>query len=411
MNKKYFVDCACDKSINGNEVILGNKINGRWMKIPIECYKAIEYAVDNNIALNDVTECFLDLSDKKYFEKIVEKIDSIGLTSSEVIEKLYWSEISSISFSPTNKCNLKCDYCCSDSNLEEKDYLNTEQVKKVIDNIVRLNPKRLVLTGGEPMLRKDFFEILEYAKVNFKGKIILATNATLIQDKDIDNITNNIYALEISLDGYDEESCSKVRGNGVFEKVINVVKKVQSRGFDNISLSMVVGKNNEKDIEKFELLNTELGTKSVIRDFMKIGRGLKSSKEYISNELQNIYIEEKSFYDKKDILINKCKAGNNQLSINHKGDVYPCPILEYDELKMFNILDLNGSIIENIKKRNMKVYNKFDDLKPVNMDECRTCEIKLFCTSCPARMYGLKLNRQEFENNCREMKEIFTPFL
>ncbi len=86
------------------------------------------------------------------------------------------------------------------------------------------------------------FEILSYTKEKFKGKIRLSTNATLIKENQVDEIIDGLYAMEISLDGYDELSCSKVRGKGVFTKVINLIKYIKSKGFNNIGLSMVVGK-------------------------------------------------------------------------------------------------------------------------------------------------------------------------
>lgn len=408
---KYFLNCICEKIVNNNQVILSNKVNGRWIKIPIECYEVIKYSVDNELQLDNLYDVFQKNEDKKYYERVINELESIGLISDSIISEFRLERINKISFSPTNRCNLSCDYCCVDSKIDNNDYLETSQVKKVIDNIARLNPRILTITGGEPLIRDDFLEILDYVKEKFKGKIILSTNATLIKENQIDNIINDLYAIEISLDGYDELSCSKVRGKGVFSKILNVIKLIKSKGFENIGLSMVVGKNNEKDIDKFNKLNEDLGTTSIIRNFMNIGRGNENYSRYLNNNLDIDYICKDDYVDKNSLCSNMCKAGVNQISIDYKGDVYPCPNLEYKDLKMFNILEFNENILENILNRKMDMFSRFDKLKPVNIEECKDCKVNLFCTTCPSKIYTLKNDQKMFDSNCKKMKNILEPIV
>lgn len=106
-----------------------------------------------------------------------------------------------------------------------------------------------------------------------------------------------------------------------------------------------------------------------------------------------------------------CKAGVNQISIDHKGDVYPCPNLEYKDLKIFNILEFNENILERILNREMDIFNIFDKLKPVNIESCKECKVNLFCTTCPSKIYTLKNNKKMFDANCKKMKNILEPIL
>ena len=71
-----------------------------------------------------------------------------------------------------------------------------------------LNPKGIVFTGGEPIMRKDLIELLHYARTNFKGQIILSTNTLLITEKNINSILENITGISISLDGVASSSLS-----------------------------------------------------------------------------------------------------------------------------------------------------------------------------------------------------------
>lgn len=410
-SNKYFLDCICEKIINNNQVILSNKVNGRWVKIPIECYEVLKYSVDNALQLGNLYDVFQENEDKKYYERVIDKLEHIGLLSDSILSEFRLERINKISFSPTNRCNLSCDYCCVDSKIDNNDYLDTSQVRKVIDNIVKLNPRILTITGGEPLMRNDFLELLDYIKEKFKGKIILSTNATLIKEKQIDDIINGLYAIEISLDGYDELSCSEVRGKGVFCKVLNVIRLIKLKKFENVGLSMVVGKNNEKDIEKFNKLNEDLGTTPIIRNFMNIGRGNENYSKYLNDKLDIDYICKDDYVDESSLCSNMCKAGVNQISIDHKGDVYPCPNLEYKDLKIFNILEFNENILERILNREMDIFNIFDKLKPVNIESCKECKVNLFCTTCPSKIYTLKNNKKMFDANCKKIKNILEPIL
>ncbi len=58
---------------------------------------------------------------------------------------------------------------------------------------------------------------------------------------------------------------------------------------------------------------------------------------------------------------------------------------------MFNILQFDESMLEKILNRNMEIFDKFDILKPMNMEECKDCKVNVFCTTCPSKMYTLKI--------------------
>lgn len=83
----------------------------------------------------------------------------------------------------TNRCNLRCKHCVASACIEEVDHMNTEDWKKVIVQVLVLNPEQINLTGGEPLIRPDFCEILEYLRANYKGAITLSTNALLLNDR------------------------------------------------------------------------------------------------------------------------------------------------------------------------------------------------------------------------------------
>ena len=83
----------------------------------------------------------------------------------------------------TNKCNLPCSHCALSASPLSQDILSTNDVKYAIDKIIDINPNTLILTGGEPFIRKDILEIISYIRTNFKNKLVIMTNGMLIRKK------------------------------------------------------------------------------------------------------------------------------------------------------------------------------------------------------------------------------------
>lgn len=98
--------------------------------------------------------------------------------------------------------------------------------------MVILNPEQINLTGGEPLIRPDFCEILEYLRANYQGAITLSTNALLLNDRLMEIIKKNVDGVSVSLDGFDSYSCTKVRGEGIYDRVIVGIKKLKEAGME-----------------------------------------------------------------------------------------------------------------------------------------------------------------------------------
>ncbi len=403
MEDKYIIKDLCDVLINGQEVILNNNFEGKWIKIPIECYEVINYSIENSMPLNQLIRAFKNEEDQDYFKKIIKNLDAIGILSTKEIKKVRLGFMPKVVFTLTNRCNLRCDYCCQDSKIEEKDVLTTEEIKLALDRIVKLNPQRITLTGGEPLLRDDFFEILEYLKTIYDEKIILCTNATLITKENIKIIARDIYAIEISLDGFDEASCSEVRGKGVFSKVMNTVKELQKNNMDKIALSMVVGKHNSHNLNKFYKLNNDLGTKPRLRAFSKSGRGNFNYTKYLDEDMI-LYKFEDKFEDINDLRGDHCQAGRTQIGIAHDGNVYVCPVLQSEEFRICNILEKDLDIRDIIFNREAEALKNFNNLKPKNRKECKDCKVNIFCIGCPEVSYLLSQNKKAFDLHCEFTK-------
>ena len=110
----------------------------------------------------------------------------------------------SISWNLTKRCNLNCDHCYLDADFRggfRSDELNTEECFRVVDQIAEVNPNAfLILTGGEPLLRPDIYDIVKYA-ADRKFMVVLGTNGTMINRENARKIKEaGAHGVGISID-------------------------------------------------------------------------------------------------------------------------------------------------------------------------------------------------------------------
>lgn len=404
MLNKYFTKKLSYNSYRDNVVYLSNRITGDWIKIPRECYEVLEYTYNSDLTVGQGVSLFSNDEDTKYYKKVLKLVDSICLLQDDKNLEMKFDCIKKVTLSLTNKCNLNCDFCAQDSCNKNNDEASLVEIKNYIDNILKFKPLRITLTGGEPMIRKDFLEILNYLSNNFDGKIELMTNAMFICEENVSEIIKNVYSIDISLDGYDEESCSKVRGTGVFNRIMKSINLLKENNFYNISASMVFGYNNENEIEPFKEFCTNNKIIPVTRAFMRLGRG-KHNEKYLNNDIDMFYCSSKLDDDNSNIKAISCNAGSTQLYVNHDGNMYPCPNLQKEEFLMGNIKNLNYQHIKSILERKEPIFQRIENLQTVNLSKCKNCYYKIFCGYCLCNVDNMLESEEIFNYNCEKMKK------
>ena len=403
--------------VNGNKVVIVNRDTGMWMRISKECFDLLDEAILKECKKEELLQSFQDTEDREYFEELLDNAEKLGVIS-ECREAP--KRIETVYLILTNRCNLKCKHCCVSAEAIGNEIVNSElntiSFKKAIDKIVACNPDRIIVSGGEPMIRKDFMEIIQYLRSLYRGMIDLSTNAILINSENVKEIIRNVDRIDISIDGVDEETCSMVRGKGVFEKVISAIKLLKAEGFNEIFLSMVFGDYNEGLQEKFKKLNKELGTQSVIRAFVPIGRGKENKEIFVNPEKdsvpENEYTDEEMQTARQGMVGIRCGAGVTDLTINYDGNVYPCANLLNNYYKMFNIFEVDSiPTFINADIEKCEGYKKLESIQPENYEKCKDCKVNLFCWSCLQDIENLKEHKESFERYCYLKKNILYPIV
>lgn len=227
---------------NESQVIVCNRLNGQWVKMPKDCYDIIKISESNGITVSEMYQSLFDDEDREYMKSVIGALKTIAAMQDEASTKA----IDSISISLTHRCNLNCIHCMVAAQYGggSNEIFDTDRMCEILTKIVKTNPKSIVLTGGEPLLRNDFIELLMQLRAIYAGQITIMTNGTLFTEKNIKEIVRCADSIDISLDGADEESCAIIRGRGVFGRVIKAIELLHLNKFDKISLSMILSMNN-----------------------------------------------------------------------------------------------------------------------------------------------------------------------
>ncbi len=318
------------------------------------------------------------------------------------LRRVYWES--------TAGCNLRCIHCRRLDVLDkpDPDELTTQEAKSMIDEIATFGRPVLIFSGGEPLVRKDIFEVAGYARD--KGlPIALATNGTLIDAAMARRIKEvGIYYASVSLDGSHAPTHDRFRGAGAFEKTLEGMRLMQEAGI-KVQVNFTVTKMNVSQImEMYDLAREHKAIALYLFLLVPVGCGVEIAQaQMLSTQEVDKYLKWVAQKDQEGPLPLKaicapqyfrvehevlgkdeseipsdrkgCLAGLHMCFISHKGDVYPC-----------GYLPLSAG---NIRKQSFReVWNDsglFKKLRDSSLltGRCGACDFKDVCGGCRARGY------------------------
>ena len=160
-----------------------------------------------------------------------------------------------IRLSISDVCNFKCGYCLPDGykidKSDNRTFINTDEIGRLARALSELGVSKIRLTGGEPTVRKDFFEIVKIIKENSGiKKTVITTNGYRL-DKIANDIKNSgLDGINISIDSLNAETFKKITGHDRLEEILRGIKNLQKLNFKNIKINAVLLKgvnDSEKD--------------------------------------------------------------------------------------------------------------------------------------------------------------------
>ena len=310
-----------------------------------------------------------------------------------------------ISWNTTKRCNLSCKHCYRESgpDVTSTSDLDTAQGKTLIGQIRDAGFKILILSGGEPLLRDDIFELASYANSN-SLRPALGSNGTLISGKIAEKIVSSgISVVSISLDSATDKYHDDFRNSsGSWNKAVNGIKNSIDAGL-KVQINTTLTGNNFEQFEDVVDLATNMGVGSVHPFFLvPTGRGVNIEQDSLKRDKYfqmikmvmkmqgNSDLELKPTCAPQFIPISKemgvetrftrgCIAGINYCCILPNGDVHICPYLP---VKTGNVVDKPFNKIWS----DSEVFKKLRNFKEYE-GQCGSCNNLNICGGCRARAY------------------------
>lgn len=324
----------------------------------------------------------------------------------------------------TNRCNLKCKHCYIDA--EDRNYedeLSTEEAKALIKDLVEMKAPVLLFSGGEPLIRKDIFEL---GKLAFDQGLrpVISSNGTLIDDEVAKKIKEaGFQYVGISIDGAEATHDEFRNKEGAFKQAIKGVQACLRNGVKT-GLRFTINKHNQDDLPKiFDILEEERIPRFCMYHLVYAGRGaemidMDTSKEekranmdYImkktlelhdkgieieilttDNHADGIYLYnnmQKQEHERAGEVVQLlemhggCSAGTKFANIDPRGNVHPCQF--WQDYTVGNVRDKPFSEIWNSDD---ELMIKLREKEKHVTGKCGECDYKILCAGCRIRAHA-----------------------
>ncbi|HTL23143.1 MAG TPA: mycofactocin radical SAM maturase [Mycobacteriales bacterium] len=259
----------------------------------------------------------------------------------------------------TYACNLACLHCLSSSGRRDPRELSTAEAKAVIDELQRMQVFYVNIGGGEPTVRSDFWELVDYATAHQVG-VKFSTNGVRIDAEVAARLAASDYVdVQVSLDGATAEVNDAVRGAGSYDMALRALGHLRDAGFRDAKISVVCTRHNIGQLDAFKALADSFGATLRLTRLRPSGRGAD-----VWDDLHPLPHQQKELYDwlvahGEDVLtgdsffhlsafgsslpgLNLCGAGRVVCLIDPVGDVYACPFAIHDEFLAGNVRSPGG---------------------------------------------------------------------
>ena len=281
----------------------------------------------------------------------------------------------------TKQCNLLCRHCYLNYGLEE---VSSLELMKILEKVEKIQPFFVVLTGGEPLLRKELFQIINTLNTS---EILLETNGTLIDASTADKLAVRSPLVQVSIYSSSEEKHDFMTTiHGSFDKMMEGVSLLRDRGVP-VQFNCVLHKGNIDEIQKITDFSLRYGDKIKFDILDLLGRGKNlsdmafSTSEYkkiveiienlqgksnVSVHLPYMYIRDGLY----DYDLSVCTAASTGLMINFDGTVIPCEKLP---IPVGSVLEEDISSLWN-----SELMNNLRDLSRIK-GKCSSCTFLSKC--------------------------------
>ena len=259
----------------------------------------------------------------------------------------------------TYACNLACVHCLSSSGRRDPGELSTAECKAVIDELHDLQVFYVNIGGGEPTVRSDFWELVDYATSRSVG-VKFSTNGIRITADAARRLAGSDYVdVQISLDGATAAVNDAIRGAGSYDLALRAMTRLAEAGVRGFKISVVVTRENVAQLDAFKAIADRYDAQLRLTRLRPSGRGAqvwdqlhpsadqqRELYHWLLRHGDNVLTGDSFFhlaaYGEPLPGLNLCGAGRVVCLIDPVGDVYACPFAIHDEFLAGNVRESGG---------------------------------------------------------------------
>jgi radical SAM protein with 4Fe4S-binding SPASM domain len=333
----------------------------------------------------------------------------------------------------TDACNLRCPHCLLDCKGPGGVKVPSDIITSIIDEFSGLGGETLHITGGEPLLHPDWYEILSHAsKSPGLSEVVFQTNGAMITSQDIKKfkLLPDKTVIQISLDGSTPGTNDLIRGKGNFEAAIRAIKLLKDEDVgQRVHIAFTEMRHNYDDIPEMLKLADSFGVgKCIAGTLVKAGRAKDAEWIRLPDKSQvksliELYESEQEFrklYDRigsisaiewykgRDVPNDHMCNCISMPFINAKGKMYPCVMNLDNYLAIGNVHSegLNNVILKGLEKwARLPVLDKE---RSEALEKCKNCVGREHCCGgCLGRSLAVNGDVMSVEDRCELRREIY----
>ena len=208
-----------------------------------------------------------------------------------------------IRLSITDVCNFKCGYCLPNGYFKPNNhpgFLNIFEIENLVNGLSDLGISKIRVTGGEPTVRKDFFDVMRLIKSkNGIKKLVVTTNGYKLNKLANKFLDTGIDGINISIDTLNRSKFKEITGHDRLPEILEGIKILEDKGFKNIKVNAVLLKNVNDNQEEFDAWSEFINQNDIsfrYIELMQTGDNLDYFKKYHqSAKVFKEYIETKGW--------------------------------------------------------------------------------------------------------------------
>jgi len=304
-----------------------------------------------------------------------------------------------------NSCNLSCAHCLVSSSPQGSAGLSLEKWKDVITQSRELGAKTFFITGGEPFVRKDMCEIIDFITGSqIGGELTILTNAMLFKGDRLEALKrfrDRPLFFQVSLDGATEKTNDKIRGKGCFKGTLQGIKSLKSIGFETV-LTTAVADSNHHEIPLIPKLAQEIGCKRIhlmwvhrkgrmienasdfeisIEKVIDVVQKTKKVADELGIEIDNFVAMQNRVNSQPGLKYDLSSSGYSTMCVSYDGRVYPAAsFVDEDRMVCGSVTHAWGN--DTSLKQIWEKSERLNELRQATLQKkrvCKSCHVKYVC--------------------------------